>query len=121
MNTTSVPAIPHKPSVLCLTDDEIADIEEMIAKGQLPPDWLERCDAARELCVFGEGFKRDRNGVPIEQGLGSESQMSANSIEAYKKWCKDEPDFDRHLARMQKLLDEQRAQRTSAKPRPGRR
>ncbi|MGA9955639.1 MAG: hypothetical protein WBQ22_20610 [Bradyrhizobium sp.] len=44
-------------------------------------------------------------------GIGSESQMTANSIAAYEKWNKDEPDFEKHLARMKKLFAEQQVGR----------
>jgi hypothetical protein len=33
--------------------------------------------------------------------------MSLNSINAYIKWCANEPDFDRELARKRKLYDDQ--------------
>jgi hypothetical protein len=113
--------VPLKPSVLNLTDDEITEFEGMIKDKLLPPDWLDRCDEARRTNVFGIGHKTGRGGKPIEMGIGSENQMSANSIQAYKKYCQNEPDFERHLARMEKLLAEQQAQRQAQQPRAGRR
>lgn len=44
--------------------------------------------------VFGVGFKTDRNGVPIEQGIGSPGNGSIHDAEAFKKYCgpsKDNP------------------------------
>ena len=117
---TSIPMTPLKPSVLTLTNEEIEDIQSMIRDGHLPADWLDRCDEARAQFVFGVDFKRDRHGKPIEQGIGSASQITANHISAYEKWCKDEPDFERHLARMRKLYEEQQEQRNE-KPKAGRR
>lgn len=106
---------PLKPSVLTLTGEEIDDLDGLIAQGILPPDWIDRCDKARTANVFGHDHKTDRHGAPIEQGIGSTSQMTMNSIEAYKKWCKDEPDYERNLARMLKLFDEQQPRREAAR------
>ena len=102
---------PLKPSVLNLTPEESESFEGMIAQGLLPHDWFDRCDKAREENVFGQGFKTDRKGNPIEMGVGSESQMTANSIAAYEKYGKDEVDFEKHLARMKKLFAEQQVGR----------
>jgi hypothetical protein len=112
---------PHKPSVLNLTDEEIEWAEGQMEQGLLPKDWLLRCDLARRANVFGVDYKEDRHGNPIEQGKGSASQMTANSIESYKRYCANEPDFERHLARMQKLLAEQQQAQRNEKARPGRR
>lgn len=103
-----------KPSVLNLTAEEIEEIHANIEQGLLPKNWLDLCDEARAANVFGIGFKTDRHGNPIEQGLGSDSQMTANSIAAYRKYGVNEPDYDRHLARMEKLFAEQQAQRRKA-------
>jgi hypothetical protein len=60
--------------------------------------------------VFGVGFQRDRNGKPIETGLGSASQPTVQSIEAYIKEQTErrkngpEPGYEQHLARMRKNL-----------------
>lgn len=35
--------------------------------------------------VFGEGHKLDKNGMPLEQGLGSPSNMTQQHIDAYIK------------------------------------
>jgi hypothetical protein len=102
---------PLKPSVLNLTGEEIEWINGLIAEGKLPPDWFDRCADARDRFVFGHDFKIDGKGVPIEDGLGSEKNMTAQSVAAYEKWCTNEPDHERHLARMKKLLAEQQVKR----------
>lgn len=63
--------------------------------------------------VFGEGHKKDRKGNPIEQGLGSHANPTAQSIAAYKKYCgpsKENPNgedgYREHLAAMEKRLTE---------------
>jgi hypothetical protein len=104
-------APPLKPSVLTLTGDEIEQIDGLIAQGLLPPDWFDRCDEACTNNVFGFDHKKDRKGVPIEQGIGSEQNVTTNHISAYEKWGKDEPDYERHLARLRKLFAEQQPKR----------
>ncbi|MFY9835601.1 MAG: hypothetical protein WAK55_03890 [Xanthobacteraceae bacterium] len=54
--------------------------------------------------VYGEGFKRDRTGKPMEQGLGTPGNQTAQSVAAYEKWGVNEPDYDKNLARMKKEL-----------------
>jgi hypothetical protein len=66
--------------------------------------------------VFGSDHKKDRHGRPIEQGLGSHVNPSRQSIEAYKKFGKDEPDFGKNLARMEERLAEVQAQRAKSRP-----
>ena len=72
--------------------------------GLLPPDWLDKYAAAVEANVFGEGSRRDAKGNPVEQGRGSADNQTSQSVEAYRKWGKDEPDYERTLARMEKQL-----------------
>jgi hypothetical protein len=103
--------IPLKPSAITLIPEEIEWIEGLIAQGQLPPDWFERCDDARDANVFGVDAPKDKRGYRMEQGLGSPRNMTQQSVDAYRKWGKDEPDYDRNLQKMQKLFDEQAPQR----------
>ena len=77
----------------------------------MPADWFERCDEACTKNVFGDDHKKDRHGNPIEQGIGSESQITANHIAAYERWCKDEPEYERHLAKLRKLFADQQPKR----------
>jgi hypothetical protein len=105
---------PLKPTPLMLTSDDVEWIDGLIAQGLLPPDWLDRCDEARMANVFGHDHKTDRHGNPIEQGIGSENNVTANHVMAYEKWCKDEPDYERHLAKLRKQLAEQQPKREAA-------
>jgi hypothetical protein len=61
--------------------------------------------------VFGVDHKVDRLGRPIEQGRGSAKNQTVQSVEAYRRYGKDEPDFKEHLARMEKELAESDARR----------
>jgi hypothetical protein len=54
--------------------------------------------------VFGHDYKLDKNGRPIEQGIGSPAQPSANSVAAYEKYHRGDPGFTENLARMKKQL-----------------
>jgi hypothetical protein len=106
--------IPLHPTPLVLTPEDVEWIDGLIAQGQLPPDWFERCDEARAKNVFGHDHKVDRQGQPIEQGVGSEGNVTANHVASYEKWGKDDPDYERHLARLKKLLAEQQPKREAA-------
>jgi hypothetical protein len=42
----------------------------------------------KKICeeqIYGAGFKRDKSGKPIEQGIGSSGNMTPNAIEALKR------------------------------------
>jgi hypothetical protein len=60
--------------------------------------------------VFGEGHATDRQGQPLEQGLGSASNITQQHIDAYVKNQTErsasgpEPGYEEHLARMRKDL-----------------
>jgi hypothetical protein len=92
---------PIRMPTVTLSQAEMDDI----ASGQLPPEWLERYHAAVQSNVFGHNHKSDRHGNPIEQGRGSAQNMTQQSVDAYKKWGKDEPDYADNLKRMQAQLD----------------
>jgi hypothetical protein len=64
--------------------------------------------------VFGEGYKIDKNGRAIEQGLGSASNMSSHSVAAYEARCKHEVGYTENLARMKRQLAECDARRKAA-------
>lgn len=36
--------------------------------------------------VYGEGFKTDRNGEPLEQGIGAAGNGSSHDAESYKRY-----------------------------------
>ena len=60
---------------------------------------------AQSRAVFGANHKTDRFG-PIEEGRGSARNQTRQSIEAYRRHGKDEPDYKENLARMEKELAE---------------
>jgi hypothetical protein len=103
------PPVQLKIPVITLTQQEIDDTRELIDDGRLPRDWFDQYAAAREKHVFGHDVQHDRNGNPIEQGIGSASQPTRNSIEAYKSHQMGnkfgpEPGFENHLAKMESDL-----------------
>jgi hypothetical protein len=62
--------------------------------------------------VFGHGHKVDRNGTPIEQGLGSHDNPTQQSIDAYirsesRPWRDaPEPGYEETLKKMRQRLAE---------------
>jgi len=72
-------------------------------------------DAKRkvEIDVFGEGFKRDKNGKPIEQGLGSASNPTQTCVDAYALWGKNEAGYSQHLAFLKKQLSDFQARKAA--------
>jgi hypothetical protein len=84
-----------------LKESEIADMRRRIAQGLLPPDAIEKHFEAERMAVFGENYKTDRDGNPIEQGKGSKAQPTLQSVEAYRKYGKSEPSYEQTLAQMQ--------------------
>jgi hypothetical protein len=99
--------------MVTLTGQEIDEMREKVAIGELPPDAIKQHFVAERKNVFGFDHKVDRSGKPIEQGVGSPGNQSRNSIEAYKKYCSHEPDFEKNLARMQRELAEADARRAA--------
>jgi hypothetical protein len=88
---------------------------------QLPPHVRKQIrKEAKQIArqdVFGVDHKTDRNGNPIEQGVGSKGNQTAQSIEAYIKTQTErsangpEPGYEETLARMRKDLAESEARR----------
>jgi hypothetical protein len=95
---------PIRVPSICLSAEELSEMEALIDKGDLPKDFLERHFEAVRANVFGVDAPRDKNGKRQEQGLGSKLQPTQQSIDAYKRWCRDEPDYERHLKRMESEL-----------------
>ena len=95
---------PIRMPTITLSQSELDEIEAQMAAGALPPDWLDRHYAAVQANVFGHDHKTDKHGCPIEQGRGSASNMTQQSVDAYRKWGKDEPDYAENLKRMQAQL-----------------
>lgn len=84
---------PIRMPTVTLSQSEMAEIEELMAAGQLPPDFLERYHVAVENNVFGHDHKKDRHGNPIEQGIGAPGNQTRNSINAFKKYAKYDADY----------------------------
>lgn len=64
--------------------------------------------------VFGYNYQTDpKTGAPIEQGIGSPAQPSANSVAAYERFCRDQPNFAATLAKMKSDLAAFEAKRRS--------
>jgi hypothetical protein len=86
------------------TARELADMQRLIDQGLLPRDAIEQYHLDEETAVFGEGFKRDAQGRPLEMGKGSAAQPSAQSVEAYKKYGKAEPNYQETVQQMEAAL-----------------
>jgi hypothetical protein len=93
-----------KIPTIMLNNEELDAAQAEIDAGNLPADWFDRYEDALQKNVFGHDHKTDRHGKPIEQGVGSEFGMTRNSINAYRKFCSNDPDFERNAARMEKQL-----------------
>lgn len=77
-------AIPYKPSPVHLTQEDLADMQDAINKGQLPRDAIERHFEAEALNVFGHDAKKVK-GEFVEQGIGSKGHETANHFAALLK------------------------------------
>jgi hypothetical protein len=110
----TTPIDPMRVPSINLSEQELDEMQELIAQGALPKDFIERHFEAVENNVFGFDHKKDRKGNPIEQGIGSPGNMTKNCVDAYKKYCNPdnpkavEPDpkdiYDATLARLQAEL-----------------
>lgn len=76
---------PIKIQPINYSQAEIDDIKAMMESGQLARDYLDRHYDAVEKNVFGHDHKKDKNGEPIEQGIGTPGNMTRNCIDAYIK------------------------------------
>jgi hypothetical protein len=102
------------------TPRELEEMRRQIDLGQLPKNAIEQYWLDQEMAVFGEDFRRDADGMPIEQGRGSPSQPTHQSVEAYRKYGKNEPNYTEHLAHMESVLSAYTAKRAKQPHRPGR-
>jgi len=64
--------------------------------------------------VFGEGFKRGPGGKPVEQGLGSKGNQTAESVSAYELRGRNEAGYVENLARMRRELADCQARKAAA-------
>jgi hypothetical protein len=58
-----------------------AVFEGALNRGKTPAQAAE----LEEIAVFGEGFKRDAKGNPIERGKGSKAQQTSQHLAALQK------------------------------------
>jgi hypothetical protein len=100
--------------MVTLTNDEIFEMRQKIAAGELPADAEARHFENEAKNVFGADARKDRNGRYIEQGIGSAQNITRNSIEAFKRYCSGEVNFDRTLAQMEKQFADQQAKKAGA-------
>jgi hypothetical protein len=59
--------------------------ERALRAGMSPAQAERQAKLDLEIDVFGVGFKRDENGRPIEQGIGSASNPSKSHLAALAK------------------------------------
>jgi hypothetical protein len=90
--------------MVTLTGQELDELKAKVAAGELPPDAVKQHFDAEARNTFGHDAKRRRDGSYIEQGAGSAYNQTRNSIEAYKKYHSNEPDFEKQVARMEREL-----------------
>lgn len=106
------------------TQRELADMQRLIDQGLLPKDAIDQYYEDQRKATFGENYKEDRNGDPIEQGIGSKAHPSQSSIAAYIKNQTErrhggpEKGYEENLARMQNELDEYNAGKPKRSGRP---
>jgi hypothetical protein len=70
----------------------------------MSPAELKQYYLDEEKAVFGHDVKHDRDGDPIEQGLGSPDHPTHQSVQAYKKYGIDETDYAENLKRLEDEL-----------------
>jgi hypothetical protein len=114
MDATSIAAQKHIEAALGLYKVE--------SLGDLPKEIRSRIRReAREIAfkdVFGADHKKDKQGNPVEQGLGSYENPTKQSIDAYiksqtDKRHRDEPEegFEENVKKMRQRLAEVDAKR----------
>lgn len=62
--------------------EEIAELKEAEARGELPKGTMADLKERIDKQVFGADFKRDKNGKPIEVGIGTLLNPSINDYRA---------------------------------------
>jgi hypothetical protein len=86
------------------TAREIAEMQQLIDMGRLPRNAIDEHYENERKAVFGENYKTDRDGNPIEQGKGSKAQPTLQSVEAYRKYGKSESAYEQNLQQMERDL-----------------
>ena len=106
----TTPIDPHRPPSINQSPAELAQMQADIDAGTLPKDVIKKHIDAVDANVFGTDAPKDRQGFRLEQGLGSPSNMTQQSIDAYIKNQTErrpggpEPGFEEHLKRMRAEL-----------------
>lgn len=95
------------------TPMELAEMQELIDKGELPKTAIKDHFDAEAKNVFGHDAKKKGKNF-IEQGIGSADNQTRNSIEAYRKHGKGEPDYEANLKRMEEELKSSNERRRKA-------
>ena len=109
------------------TAKEISEMKWLISIGQLPADAIEQHIENEYRQTFGQDYKTDADGNPVEQGRGSKAQPTRGSIDAYIKNQLErraggpEPGYDDILKQMEANLAAFNANKPApVKRRPGR-
>jgi hypothetical protein len=92
------------------TPMELAEMQDLIDKGELPKSAIKDHFEAEARNVFGADAKK-KGKMYIEQGIGSPGNQTRNSIEAYRKHGKGEADYEANLARMEQELKDSNDER----------
>jgi hypothetical protein len=108
------------------TPKEMAEMQRMIDMGLLPKDAIDQHYEHERQQTFGQNYKEDEDGNPIEQGRGSKAQPTEGSIQAYIKNQTErrhggpEKGYEANLKQMQDDLAAFNANKPPPKRRPGR-
>jgi hypothetical protein len=108
------PIDPRTVPSITLSEAELEEIWASVQRGELPADYLARHHDAVDANVFGHDAPKDKHGRRREQGRGSPGNQTRQSIDAYKKFCQHEVDFEKTLARMEKELTACEAHRAAS-------
>jgi hypothetical protein len=90
---------------------------------ELPPaearQWYQRYLEGLSEATFGAEAPRNSKGERTECGQGSPGNETAQSVAAYEKWGRNDPDYEKQLVKKRANLaacNERRAKERAAKP-----
>ena len=110
---------PIRVPTINMSLEELEQMQALMDKGELPPDFIDRHFDAVDANVFGADAPKDRHGNRTEQGRGSPVNMTQQSIDAYKRWCgpnKDRPEGEPGFAENLKKMEAQLAANLKKNP-----
>jgi hypothetical protein len=112
----AVIADPFKIPPLMFTQEELFErLSEWVAAGRSEEAFFAEYAEVLRKNVFGHDYKVDpKTNLPLEQGLGSPQNETLNSVQAYERWGKSDPNYERNLARKQQNLIECQERRAKA-------